>query len=83
MIRNQLLHPRQRLILQGVKLYYRCQVFGTRPDPNNSKRAIVRVQNLETGEQFRIDTRSAVLNVPAEVSLVPISFSLRDISTPC
>ena len=81
MFRNQLPHPRQRLILQGVKLYYRYQVYSTRPDPKNSKRAVVRVQNLETGQQFRIDTRSAVLNVPAEVSLVPVSFSLRDIST--
>lgn len=55
-------------VLQGVKLYFKHQVYGTRPNPKRGKNAVVRVQNLETGEKFRINTEHAVLNVPTEAS---------------
>ena len=54
--------------LQGVKLYYKHQVYGTRPNPKRGKNAVVKVQDLESGKQFRINTEHAVLNVPTEVS---------------
>lgn len=41
---------------------------GTRPNPNNAKHAVVAVTNLESGEEFKIVTEHAVLNVPTEVS---------------
>ena len=63
--------PRSYLVvpfLQGAKLYYKHQVYGTRPNPKRGKNAVVRVQDLESGEQFRLNTEHAVLNVPTEVS---------------
>lgn len=60
--------PRQRGFVQGVKLYYRHQVKGTRPSPRVGKHAIVDVTDLESGEQFSMETKHAVLNVPTEVS---------------
>lgn len=55
-------------VLQGAKLYFKHQVYGTRPNPKRGKNAVVRVQNLETGEKFKINTEHAVLNVPTEAS---------------
>lgn len=49
-------------------MYYKHQVDGTRPNPNNGKHAVVSVKELESGEDFRIDTEHVVLNVPNEVS---------------
>lgn len=49
-------------------MYFKHQVYGTRPNPKRGKNAVVRVQNLESGEKFKINTEHAVLNVPPEAS---------------
>ncbi len=53
-------------IKQGVKLYYQHKVTQTRPSPKNSG-AVVKVTDLASGEDFKIATDKAVLNIPAEV----------------
>eukprot|EP00904_Undaria_pinnatifida_P010952 jgi/Undpi1/6988/HiC_scaffold_21.g09462.m1 len=59
----------EKLEAMGVKLYYRHQVYGTRPNPKRGKHAVVRVQDLETMEKYKMDTEHAVLNVPHEFIL--------------
>lgn len=39
----------------------------TRPSPKNNGGAIVRVTDLVSGDEFKIPTDKAVLNIPAEV----------------
>lgn len=43
-------------------------MHGTRPNPKRGKGAVVEVTDLESAEQFTIDTEHAVLNIPSEVS---------------
>eukprot|EP00904_Undaria_pinnatifida_P005751 jgi/Undpi1/2305/HiC_scaffold_13.g05689.m1 len=58
---------REKLEALGVKLYFGHQVYGTRPNPNMEKGAVIRVQDLETLEQFKLNTAHAVLNFILEV----------------
>eukprot|EP00904_Undaria_pinnatifida_P005743 jgi/Undpi1/2299/HiC_scaffold_13.g05683.m1 len=59
----------EKLEAMGVKLYFHHQVYGTRPNPKRGNHAVVRVQDLETLEQYKMDTEHAVLNVPHEFIL--------------
>lgn len=55
-------------------------MYDTRPNPKRGTHAVVRVQDLETLEQYQMDTEHAVLNVPTEVGAFTTLFSRRDVS---
>lgn len=67
------------IFMEGVKLYYKHQVDGTRPNPNGEKAAVVTVKDLEIGEQFKINTEHAVLNVPTEASIAAMVFLYQSV----
>ena len=58
--------------IQGVKLYYQHRVTRTRPSPKKKSSAIVKVTDLASGDEYKITTDKAVLNIPAEVGTCPL-----------